>query len=288
MTNHHDDGLRGRIPLSRAALLRAMELNGVQVANNHAAFEWGRRCAHNLQEVQALYRTAQVIQLVKKPSLQELVERRVAFLADYQNAAYAARYRSFVEQVQAAEARVVPSSTQLSEAVARYLFKLMAYKDEYEVARLHLDAGFQAKIAQMFEGDYKLVHHLAPPSTAARDAHGHLVKKAYGASVRTLFQWLARGKVLRGTAFDPFGRTEERKTERALIAEYRDCIEGLLPQLMASNLALAVQIARIPEDIRGYGHVKERHLQAARSKWQQLLAQWHAPPAEEAPQVRQA
>ena len=279
---------KGRIPLSRAALLRAMELNGVQVANNHAAFEWGRRCAHNLQEVQALYRTAQVIQLVKKPSLQELVERRVAFLADYQNAAYAARYRSFVEQVQAAEARVVPSSTQLSEAVARYLFKLMAYKDEYEVARLHLDAGFQAKIAQMFEGDYKLVHHLAPPSTAARDAHGHLVKKAYGASVRTLFQWLARGKVLRGTAFDPFGRTEERKTERALIAEYRDCIEGLLPQLMASNLALAVQIARIPEDIRGYGHVKERHLQAARSKWQQLLAQWHAPPAEEAPQVRQA
>ena len=279
---------KGRIPLSRAALLRAMELNGVQVANNHAAFEWGRRCAHNLQEVQALYRTAQVIQLVKKPSLQELVERRVAFLTDYQNAAYAARYRRFVEQVQAAEARVVPSSTQLSEAVARYLFKLMAYKDEYEVARLHLDAGFQAKIAQMFEGDYKLVHHLAPPSTAARDAHGHLVKKAYGASVRTLFQWLARGKVLRGTAFDPFGRTEERKTERALIAEYRDCIEGLLPQLMASNLALAVQIARIPEDIRGYGHVKERHLQAARSKWQQLLAQWHAPPAEEAPQVRQA
>ncbi len=279
---------KGRIPLSRAALLRAMELNGVQVANNHAAFEWGRRCAHNLQEVQALYRTAQVIQLVKKPSLQELVERRVAFLTDYQNAAYAARYRSFVEQVQAAEARVVPSSTQLSEAVARYLFKLMAYKDEYEVARLHLDAGFQAKIAQMFEGDYKLVHHLAPPSTAARDAHGHLVKKAYGASVRTLFQWLARGKVLRGTAFDPFGRTEERKTERALIAEYRDCIEGLLPRLMASNLALAVQIARIPEDIRGYGHVKERHLQAARSKWQRLLAQWHAPPAEEAPQVRQA
>ena len=279
---------KGRIPLSRAALLRAMELNGVQVANNHAAFEWGRRCAHNLQEVQALYRTAQVIQLVKKPSLQELVERRVAFLTDYQNAAYAARYRRFVEQVQAAEARVVPSSTQLSEVVARYLFKLMAYKDEYEVARLHLDAGFQAKIAQMFEGDYKLVHHLAPPSTAARDAHGHLVKKAYGASVRTLFQWLARGKVLRGTAFDPFGRTEERKTERALIAEYRDCIEGLLPQLMASNLALAVQIARIPEDIRGYGHVKERHLQAARSKWQQLLAQWHAPPAEEAPQVRQA
>lgn len=212
----------------------------------------------------------------------------MAFLTDYQNAAYAARYRSFVEQVLAAEVRVVPSSTQLSEAVARYLFKLMAYKDEYEVARLHLDAGFQAKIAQMFEGDYKLVHHLAPPSTAARDAHGHLVKKAYGASVRTLFQWLARGKVLRGTAFDPFGRTEERKTERALIAEYRDCIEGLLPQLTASNLALAVQIARIPEDIRGYGHVKERHLQAARSKWQQLLAQWHAPPAEEAPQVWQA
>ncbi|MDH1767726.1 indolepyruvate ferredoxin oxidoreductase family protein [Comamonas aquatica] len=267
---------KGRVPLTRAALMRAMELNGVQVANNQAAFEWGRRCAHNLAEVEALYRTAQVIQFVKKTGLQELVAQREHFLTDYQNAAYAAQYRSFVDQVQAAEGRL-GSSTRLTEAVARYLFKLMAYKDEYEVARLHTDPAFTAKIADMFEGDYKLVHHLAPPLSAAKNAQGHLVKKSYQPWIRSAFGVLAKLKGLRGTTLDLFGRTAERQTERALIVEYRDCITQLLPQLTADKLELAVQIARIPEDIRGYGHVKERHLAAARSKWQGLMQQWQAP-----------
>ncbi|MDH0362069.1 indolepyruvate ferredoxin oxidoreductase family protein [Comamonas aquatica] len=267
---------KGRVPLTRAALMRAMELNGVQVANNQAAFEWGRRCAHNLAEVEALYRTAQVIQFVKKTGLQELVAQREQFLTGYQNAAYAAQYRSFVDQVQAAEGRL-GSSTRLTEAVARYLFKLMAYKDEYEVARLHTDPAFTAKIADMFDGDYKLVHHLAPPLSAAKDAQGHLVKKSYQPWIRSAFGVLAKLKGLRGTPLDLFGRTAERRTERALIVEYRDCIAQLLPQLTADKLELAVQIARIPEDIRGYGHVKERHLVAARSKWQGLMQQWQAP-----------
>ncbi|MDH0370985.1 indolepyruvate ferredoxin oxidoreductase family protein [Comamonas aquatica] len=267
---------KGRVPLTRAALMRAMELNGVQVANNQAAFEWGRRCAHNLAEVEALYRTAQVIQFVKKTGLQELVAQREQFLTDYQNAAYAAQYRSFVDQVQAAEGRL-GSSTRLTEAVARYLFKLMAYKDEYEVARLHTDPAFTAKIADMFDGDYKLVHHLAPPLSAAKDAQGHLVKKSYQPWIRSAFGVLVKLKGLRGTPLDLFGRTAERQTERALIVEYRDCITQLLPQLTADKLELAVQIARIPEDIRGYGHVKERHLAAARSKWQGLMQQWQAP-----------
>ncbi|EXU81601.1 MFS transporter [Comamonas aquatica DA1877] len=267
---------KGRVPLTRAALMRAMELNGVQVANNQAAFEWGRRCAHNLAEVEALYRTAQVIQFVKKTGLQELVAQREQFLTGYQNAAYAAQYRSFVDQVQAAEGRL-GSSTRLTEAVARYLFKLMAYKDEYEVARLHTDPAFTAKIADMLEGDYKLVHHLAPPLSAAKDAQGHLVKKSYQPWIRSAFGVLAKLKGLRGTPLDLFGRTAERRTERALIVEYRDCITQLLPQLTADKLELAVQIARIPEDIRGYGHVKERHLAAARSKWQGLMQQWQAP-----------
>ena len=267
---------KGRIPLSRAALLRAMELNGVQVANNQAAFEWGRRCAHNLQEVESIYRAAQVIQFVKKPSLAELVARRVAFLTDYQNAAYAEQYSAFVHKVQVAESQL-GNSTKLSEAVARYLFKLMAYKDEYEVARLHLDPAFTQKIADMFDGDYKLVHHLAPPTTAKKDEQGRLVKKPYGQHVRSLFKVLAGLKWLRGTALDVFGRNEERQTERALIAEYRNCIEALLPQLTSESLGLAVEIARIPEDIRGYGHVKERNLKAARSKWQALMQQWNQP-----------
>ncbi len=267
---------KGRVPLTRAALMRAMELNGVQVANNQAAFEWGRRCAHNLAEVEALYRTAQVIQFVKKTGLQELVAQREQFLTGYQNAAYAAQYRSFVDQVQAAEGRL-GSSTRLTEAVARYLFKLMAYKDEYEVARLHTDPAFTAKIADMFDGDYKLVHHLAPPLSADKDAQGHLVKKSYQPWIRSAFGVLAKLKGLRGTPLDLFGRTAERQTERALIVEYRDCITQLLQQLTADKLELAVQIARIPEDIRGYGHVKERHLAAARSKWQGLMQQWQAP-----------
>ncbi|MDR0259390.1 MAG: indolepyruvate ferredoxin oxidoreductase family protein [Comamonas sp.] len=267
---------KGRVPLSHAALMRAMELNGVQVDNNKAAFEWGRQCAANLPQVQAMFAAQQVIQLVKKPSLQELVAKRVAFLTDYQDSAYAADYQAFVDKVHAAEAKL-GSSTRLSQAVARYLFKLMAYKDEYEVARLHTTAEFSEKIASMFEGDYKIVHHLAPPTTAKRNDKGELVKKAYGGWMRKAFGVMAGLKGLRGGALDIFGRTEERRTERALIQEYRACIEELLQGLSAERLALAVEIASIPEDIRGYGHVKERHLAAARTKWQQLMARWHAP-----------
>ena len=163
--------------------------------------------------------------------------------------------------------------------MARYLFKLMAYKDEYEVARLHTDAAFVAKIGNMFEGDYRIVHHLAPPTTAKKNDKGELVKKSYGPWMRKAFGVLAGLKGLRGTAFDPFGKTEERRTERALIGEYRASIDEILHSLNARNLSLAVDIARIPEDIRGYGHVKERHLHAARAKWQGLLAQWRGAPA---------
>ncbi|WP_395693551.1 indolepyruvate ferredoxin oxidoreductase family protein [Piscinibacter sp.] len=265
---------KGRLPLGHAALMRAFELNGVQVENNKAAFEWGRRCAHDLAAVQALYAAAAVIEFVKKPSLDELVARRAEFLTGYQDAAYAAQYKAFVDKVRAAEAPL--ASTKLAEAVARYLFKLMAYKDEYEVARLHTDPAFTAKIAGMFEGDVKLTHHLAPPLLAKTNDKGELIKKAYGPWMRTAFGLLAKMKGLRGTALDPFARSEERKTERALIGEYRECIEELLRTLSAANLAQATEIARIPEEIRGFGHVKARHLVAARAKWATLMAQWRA------------
>jgi indolepyruvate ferredoxin oxidoreductase len=267
---------RGRVPLTHAALMRAIELNGVQVDNNKAAFEWGRRCAHDLASVQALFKAQQVIQIVKKPSLEEVVKTRVEFLTGYQNAAYAAQYSAFVEQVKAAEAKLGGGSPVLSEAVARYLFKLMAYKDEYEVARLHTDRAFTDKVASMFEGDFKLVHHLAPPSVAKKNERGELVKQPFGPWVRTAFGWLAKMRGLRGTAFDPFGRTEERKMERALISEYRACIEELLRTLKPENRQLAAEIARLPEEIRGYGHVKERHVAAARTKWATLMQRWRA------------
>lgn len=269
---------KGRVPLSHAALMRAMELNGVQIENNQAAFEWGRRCAHDLAAVRALYQASQVIQFVKKPSLDEMLAKRVEFLTGYQNADYAKQYQDFVSKVRGAEEKL-GQGTRLSQAVARYLFKLMAYKDEYEVARLHTDAVFTSKISEMFEGDFKIVHHLAPPTTAQKDDKGQLKKKAYGPWMRKAMGVLAGMKGLRGTALDPFGRTEERKTERALIVEYRQCIETLLKDVNVDKLALAVEIASIPEDIRGYGHVKERNLAAARTKWQGLMQRWNAPAA---------
>jgi len=261
---------KGRVPLSHAALTRAIELNGVQVDNNRAAFEWGRRCAHDLKAVQALFQAAQVIRLVKKPSLVEMLSRRVAFLTAYQNAAYAQTYLAFVEKVRAAEAPL--GKTLLTEAVARYLFKLMAYKDEYEVARLHLDSGFADKVSAMFEGDFTLNYHLASPLFASRNERGELQKKTFGPWLRTGFKLLARLKGLRGTPFDVFGRTEERRQERALIDDYRASLEEVLTGLSPDNHAIALEIARIPELIKGYGHVKARHLAAARLQWAALMA----------------
>jgi indolepyruvate ferredoxin oxidoreductase len=170
--------------------------------------------------------------------------------------------------------------------VARYLFKLMAYKDEYEVARLHADPAFLERVAGMFEGemgkDFKLNYHLAPPLTAQRNAKGELVKSKFGPSMLTGFKWLARLKGLRGGALDVFGRNEERKTERALIQEYRASVEELLRALSGDNHALAVEIASLPEQIRGYGHVKDRNLAATRTRWQALLQKWRDPQAQRA------
>ena len=268
---------QGRIPLSRESLLRAIELNGVQIDNNKAAFEWGRRCAHQLAEVHALFKAHQVIQWVRQPSWQELVATRVEFLTAYQNHAYAQSYRHFVENVHAVESRLEPAgSTRLTQAVARYLFKLMAYKDEYEVARLHSSTAFSAKLAEHFEGDYKIVHHLAPPAFSKKDEKGHLIKRRFGSWIRVVFPVLARLRMLRGTALDPFGRTQERRMERQLIIDYRACVQELLQGLTAQKLPLAVEIASVPEDIRGYGHVKEAKLAAARARWAEALQRWRA------------
>ena len=225
--------------------------------------------------MQALFKAAQVIQFVKKPSLTEMLAKRVAFLTDYQNAAYAQTYQSFVEKVRVVEAPL--GKTTLTEAVARYLFKLMAYKDEYEVARLHTDTGFLNKVDAMFEGNFKLNYHLAPPLIAKQNDKGELQKQPFGPWMLTGFKLLARLKGLRGTPFDVFGRTDERREERALIAEYRDSIEEVLAGLSPENHATAVEIARIPELIKGYGHVKARHLAAARPQWSALMQAFRQP-----------
>jgi indolepyruvate ferredoxin oxidoreductase len=271
---------KGWVPLSEAAIIKAIELNAVSVEFNKQAFIWGRNAAHDWNAVERLAKqndtAAQVIEFKRTPTLDDVIERRVDYLTAYQNAAYAQQYRALVEQVRAKEAALTGSQKglRLTEAVAHYYYKLMAYKDEYEVARLHADTAFKAKIDGMFEGDYKIKFHLAPPLLAKRDADGHLVKREFGSWMMGAFSTLAKLKFLRGTPLDIFGYTAERKTERALIRQYRDTITELLSRLNAGNLPHAVAIASIPADIRGFGHVKERHLKAAKEKEQALLKEF--------------
>lgn len=271
---------KGWVPLTEAALMRAIELNAVSIEFNKQAFNWGRIAANDLAAVQRLVAPSQVIELKRAPSLEDIIIKREAFLTEYQNLAYAQTYSAFVAQVKAAESKIANGKPlRLTEAVAKYLFKLMAYKDEYEVARLYTNGKFEEKVAALFEGDYAIHFHLAPPLFAKRDQHGHLIKQQFGPWMMKAFGLLAKMKSLRGTAFDVFGYTEERKMERALPLEYVSTISRLLPLLSEENLGQALAIASIPEDIRGYGHVKERHLLAAKTKEASLLAAFNAPAA---------
>jgi indolepyruvate ferredoxin oxidoreductase len=271
------------VPLNHAAIMRAIELNGVAIDFNKQAFNWGRVAANDLEAVIRLTTPAQVIELKRAPTLEDTINKRLAFLTEYQNAAYAQTYADFVEKIKAAEANIVDGKPlRLTEAVAKYLFKLMAYKDEYEVARLYTDGKFKQKVADMFEGDYSIHFHLAPPLLAKRDSNGHLIKQQFGPWMMKAFGLLAKMKSLRGSALDIFGYTEERKMERALPVEYKQLIAKLLPQLNKDNLAQLVAIASIPEDIRGYGHVKERHFHAAKEKEATLVAEFNNPSSQQA------
>ena len=265
---------KGWVPLGHEALIRAIELNDVAVAQNIAAFEWGRHCAHHWNVVDTLLAPAQVIQFHKPQSVDALVAKRVAFLNDYQNASYAKRYSDVVARAQTAEAAL--HKTGVSEAVARNLFKLMAYKDEYEVARLHTNTAFLQKIGDMFEGDYTVNYHLAPPIIAKTNEKGELQKQKFGPLMLTGFKLLKHLKVLRGTPLDIFGNTEEREMERALIGEYVASIDEVLAKLNADNHALALEIANLPDAVKGFGHVKARNVVAVRSKWDGLMEKWRS------------
>jgi indolepyruvate ferredoxin oxidoreductase len=272
---------KGWVPLERAAIERAIELNGVAVDFNMKSFLWGRRAAVDLERVRRIAMPAEVIPIEQhlSRSLEELVERRAQFLTGYQDAAYAARYRALVERVRKAEAERT-GGTKLAEAVARYYAKLLAYKDEYEVARLYTDGAFTKKIEGMFEGDYKVKFHLAPPLLAKPDPRtGEPKKMQFGPWMMLPFRMLAKLRFLRGTALDVFGRTEERRMERALIAEYEKAVETLLAGLARENHALAVEIASLPETIRGFGHIKAKSVEAARARQAELLARYGAAPA---------
>jgi indolepyruvate ferredoxin oxidoreductase len=254
---------KGTIPLSLEAILRAIEINGAAIDMNKQAFTWGRLAAHDLARVRSVLRFRSRTAIPAK-ALDEIITTRARFLEEYQDAAYAQRYVAVVDKVRTAEAGIAPASSELSEAVARNLFKLMAYKDEYEVARLYTDGSFAERLAEKFEGDFSLKFHLAPPIFARRDkATGRLQKREYGAWMIHAFRWLVRLKFLRGTAFDPFGYTAERRIERKLIADYLATIEQHLAAPRPEQLPLLIRLARLPEMIRGYGHVKDESIAKA-------------------------
>ncbi|MBT4489035.1 MAG: indolepyruvate ferredoxin oxidoreductase family protein, partial [Rhodospirillaceae bacterium] len=268
---------QGLIPVSAEAIEQAIEMNGVAIEMNKSAFLWGRRAAVDLDLVNGQADQGAAPDLLED-DLPALMARRQTELTAYQSRRLARRYGALVEQVKAREAEISPDSQVLAIAVARNLYKLMAYKDEYEVARLYSDGRFKAALESQFEGDYTLTFHLAPPIWSKTNPETGLpVKRDMGPWIGTTMTWLARLKFLRGGPLDIFGRTEERQMERRLIGEYEAMIGELLGGLKAGNLGLAVRLAQVPELITGYGHIKARHLEEAKILQDNLLAEWRVP-----------
>lgn len=264
---------KGQIPLHKESIFKAMELNAVQVKNNQLGFEWGRIAAAMPNEIDKLLTPSSTIQLhfKAKTQLADLIQDRQQRLTEYQNTAYAESYVRILEQVQLAEKNAACNG--LTEIVARQLYKIMAYKDEYEVARLYTNGQFEAKVASLFEGDYQIHYYLAPPLIAKLNSKGYLQKQKFGPWMKLGFKALAALKGLRGTVMDPFSYTQERRQERELIKQYQSTLLQLLPELQPHNQALIKEWANLPEQIKGFGHVKEKNLLQVQEKWGSLLAQ---------------
>ena len=268
----------GWLPLRHESLVRAIELNGAAVEANKRAFEWGRAAVHDLAAVQQAAAAMSAHDPADQPpakTLEDIVAVRSKFLVGYQNKVLAQRYERLIEQVAQAERTAVRGSTQLAEAVARNYFKLLAIKDEYEVARLHRDPQFRARIAESYSGNYRVNYYLAPPLLARRDPlTGHPRKMRFGPWLGAVFAGLARLRFLRGTILDPFAHSPERRLERALLRDYESMIEEILPRLDADKLALAVRMASFPDEIRGFGHVKLQSVERVRPQLEKWRAQW--------------
>ena len=262
---------KGLVPVTLGSLQRAIELNAAAVEMNLKALQWGRRAAMDAEAVSRFAEPAAVLP-IRPPTLDEVVARRADFLSEYQDAAYAQRYRALVERVRTAESPL--GGTALSEAVARGYFKLLAYKDEYEVARLYTDPAFRERIDASFEGEYEIRFHFAPPLLSRVDRQtGRIMKRTYSQRTFWVLSLLARLRGLRGTVWDPFGYTADRRLERELVHTYETDIGRVLAELRLERLPLAIELAALPEKIRGYGHVKRSAADLARRRRDAI---WHA------------
>jgi len=268
----------GWLPVTFQALDRAIEANGVNVKGNLLVFKLGRLLAQDPEKVRRLANenAPQQDSLVLSETLDQLVERRMRDLSAFQNDAVASWYRERVDLIRGREVQISAGTLPLTNAVARNLFKLIAYKDEYEVARLFTDGAFLKGVRQTFAGRYRLRFHMAPPIFARTDPNtGRPKKREFGPWMMIAMRWLAKGKVLRGTAFDPFGRSPERRAERALVREYERVIADIAAQLTKDNAPAALALARWPEAIRGYGPVKEQSIAKARASLPALVDAFH-------------
>lgn len=264
---------RGLLPmLTRDAIIQAISLNGTAVAQNLRAFDYGRLAS---TQPDMLYRGDNVHPFPL--SLDGLIAQRRKYLGDYQDAAYADRYSRLVSRVRAAESRMRPGHTSLAEAVARNYAKLLAYKDEFEVARLYTDGGFADSLARQFKGTPKIRLHISPPLVARRDPDtGRPRKIAVGGWILPGLKLLARMKWIRQSPLNPFGWSADRRLEKTLITEYENALEQILPRLTAENHETAVAVANLPDDIRGFGPVKQASAGEARQKAMQLLVRFNA------------
>ncbi|MBW7837239.1 MAG: indolepyruvate ferredoxin oxidoreductase family protein [Sphingomonadales bacterium] len=271
---------KGLVPISEEAILKAIELNGVSVTANHSAFRWGRFAAADPHGFRRhVYGNDEEPGEPAPQTFEEMLGERQLFLADYQSRRYGRAFRRFVDDVTAREEAMLPGSRVLSTVVARNLFKLMAYKDEYEVARLYTDGRFQDELRRTFRGDITLRFNLAPPLLARHDKlTGHLQKREFGWWLYPVFTHLAKFRFLRGTPFDPFGYTAERRAERTLIVEYKKLVQQILEGLTPQRLAQAVEIAERADKIRGFGHIKEAAIAEYRKDIEKLLSAYQKSP----------
>jgi indolepyruvate ferredoxin oxidoreductase len=273
---------RGLIPIGAESIDAAIVLNGSAQQMNRDSFMWGRRAAVDPQAVERLLaakrtRTGSGVSPAPAKSLDETISLRKTYLTAYQNEAYGKRYTDLVARVRSVEQTAFPRQTALTEAIAKYYFKLLAIKDEYEVARLHVESGFLESVSQQFEGDYKLVFNLAPPLLAKHDPEtGEPKKSEFGSWIVPAFRLLSKVRFLRGTPFDVFGYTTERRAERALIRRYEENVQAALSTLEVTRDSghhrTAIALASVPEQIRGYGHVRAKTLAMAHQCEEELLA----------------
>jgi len=276
---------QGRLPLSLAAIQRAIELNGVAVKMNQEAFAWGRAYAADPQGVERLVAPSNVIRFVprKQQDIGELVAHRVKLLTDYQSADYALRYQKKIDAIRKLE-ESAGGNGQLAKAVARYYYKLLAHKDEFEVARLYAHPDFQSQLEQTFEGGYQLRFHLAGgPFGRINAATGKPAKTEIGPWMMRAFRTLAALRFLRGSVFDPFRHSAERKLGVELLAQYESDLKLIEGNLRQDNQAAAAALAAWPEQVRGYGHVRAAHAQRAYAEREKLLVLFRAEPVKRSP-----